>query len=178
MHIELNLTYEDFVAMYELERQYYDEEFITPIKESYEWYLNRPHSYRVAKQDNKVVGFMCLFPISKHLASDILSGAYSDVSMTYQDILELSNLEMNEPNTLFLSCIVVEREYRQFKVSRMLVSSYCDLYADFYCGDVLCDNVTEDGVRFSQKLGMSKVCDSHHQSIIMCGTFETLQKLY
>ena len=164
--------------MYELERQYYDEEFITPIKESYEWYLNRPHSYRVAKQDNKVVGFMCLFPILKHLASDILSGAYSDASMTYEDILELSDLEANEPNTLFLSCIVVEREYRHLSVARMLVSSYCDLYANYHVGDVVCDNVTEDGVRFSQKLGMSKVCDSNHQSAIMRGTFEMLQEVY
>ena len=40
MEFAEKLTFEDFEKMHSLENKFYDEEFITPAKEAYEWYVS------------------------------------------------------------------------------------------------------------------------------------------
>ena len=49
MEFAEKLTFEDFEKMHSLENKFYDEEFITPAEEAYEWYVKYPYSVTVAK---------------------------------------------------------------------------------------------------------------------------------
>ncbi len=177
MQIKKQLTKSDFQQMYDLELQYYEDEFITPIEESYLWYKNRPHSVVAVQDQNQIVGFLCLFPILETIASDIKKGTYNDASMTYEEIIDVSNLRSDQAYTLFLSCVVIDKQYRHRNVLKLLLNEY-KLYYETLTKqgirfkEVLTDNITEEGVAFSKRLGLSQYVVSQHNSVIMSGAYE------
>ncbi|MGM9987163.1 MAG: GNAT family N-acetyltransferase [Bacillaceae bacterium] len=164
MKLKKELTLVDFYEMEQLEKQYYDTDFITPAMESYECYKQRKGSILVVEDKGKIVGFMNLFPIEYSLYEQIKRGVFNDKDLTYKDIVEI---ETGEGDIyLFLSCIVVDKAYRKKGVSALLLQAYCRYYEQKQVKSIIIDNVTEDGDDFSQKLGFQFITVSDHDSNI------------
>ncbi|MGL4523680.1 MAG: GNAT family N-acetyltransferase [Bacilli bacterium] len=176
MEIATQLTFEDFQQMYALEKLYYEEKWITPVEESWQWYSNRPHSYVVIKEEDKIIGFMCMFPVAQCVYEAIEEGVYNDKYLTYQNILTKKECKQTTQPVLFLSCVVVHPAFRKTNAIYKMLACYCKEYEQWQEDDILfkrilTDNVTEDGVRFSKKLGFQEVCSSDHESVIYAGEF-------
>ena len=176
--IKKSLNYSDFLSMFELEKQYYSVDNITPPEESYQWYINRQNSIIAVQDEKQMIGFMCLFPIPAHIKQEILQGTFNDANMTYEDIVELDHSNVSEVYALFLSCVVIHKEYRKTEALKLLLNEYKNLYLSLtkegYKFDVvLSDNVTEEGFQFSKRLGLDYWCKTDHDSIIVKGHYET-----
>ncbi|QRG67759.1 hypothetical protein [Brevibacillus choshinensis] len=161
--------------MEQLEKRYYAEEHITPYAESYEWYVQRPHSILALEEDHRIIGFMNLFPVKPEIYEQISNGTYNDKYLTYREIIPVE--EGPVPSmSLFLSCIVIDDEYRRSPALTMLLGSYLEYYETFRrkgvrMEGIVGDAVTAAGERFLSKIGLKRHCASDHDSTIYRGTY-------
>lgn len=170
--IKSDLSLEDFKEMSALELQYYDESFVTPAEESYLWYKHASYSIRAVYDFDQLVGFMNFFPISESLFNHIKTGHYNDQNLTYKDIEALGKSKY-----LFLSCIVINESYRKTNALQLLLDDYNNLYKGYDYEFIITDNVTEAGIRFSRKLGLTPYKKTSHNSTLCIGLFKDfLQK--
>ena len=163
MEFPEKLTFEDFEKMHSLEKKFYEEEFITPSEEAYEWYKKYPYTVTVAKDGDKIAGFVNLFPVKKHIFELIKAGKFNDSEMTAEDI---EDKECKEMLNMFLCCAVIDEEYRRDGLTAKLLRAASKQYEGCICGEIVADNVTEDGYAFSEKYGFDFVCNSDHDSKI------------
>ncbi|WP_055746064.1 hypothetical protein [Brevibacillus choshinensis] len=180
MNIKSGLTIQDFIQMEQLEKKYYGEEHITPYAESYEWYVHRPHSILALEVDNRIIGFMNLFPVRQDIFEQIENGTYNDKYLTYREIIPVESEPVTFLN-LFLSCVVIDDHFRKSHALLLLVSSYMDYYEALQrkgvkIEGIVGDAVTADGERFLNKIGLNRYCSSDHDSTIYRGTYEEFVK--
>lgn len=179
MRIKETLELEDFKQMELLEQRYYDEDFITPYIESYNWYKKFPFSIRAIEYCDRVVGFMNLFPVDDYIFDKILSGKYNDRFLTVDGLVDPSDFKGHELN-LFLSCIVIDESVRKLGALDLLLKSYVEYYnyieeQGINIGKIATDNVTISGERFSKKIGFNKLTDSDHGSKIYVGYLTSIE---
>ncbi|MEF9935208.1 MAG: GNAT family N-acetyltransferase [Clostridium sp.] len=170
------LTVEDFIEMENLEKRYYSEEFITPYSEAYLWYKHHPHSLYIERVDGKIVGFINMFPIKENVYSLIDRGVYNDSNLTHNDIIPLN--EISKGDNMFLSCIVVNKDYRGLGITNRLLQGAANIYREYAqrIDYIITDNVTGDGERFSRRLGLLVHCISTHDSVIFKGKYKDFVK--
>lgn len=169
LRIKQQLTLSDFYEMERLEKRYYPSDYITAAAMSYAWYTHWPDCIRAAAFRDSVIGLINLFPIRESLYQTIKSGGYNDKYLTSQDILIPTRGDKGLH--LFLSCVVVDAQYRRFNPLSLLLESYISLYdsyidAGLSIKSMITDNVTQEGVRFSESLGFIREAKSDHASII------------
>lgn len=179
MRIKDTYDLDDFMQMEILEKKYYNEEFITPYRESYSWYLKYPYSIRAVEHFSKILGFMNLFPVADYIHNEIQGGTYNDKYLTVDDIVDISTYKGEEIN-LFLSCVAIDESARKLGVLDVLLMSYVEYYKGLEAqgikiGKISTDNVTLSGELFSQKIGFNKLTDSDHGSKIYVGTLNSLE---
>lgn len=177
-------TFEECVALSKLESRYYDSSHITPPEESFEIAKRFPWSEAVLLDDeneDRVIGFLDLFPVSHAFSDRLKSGSYNDCALTPEDLLDP---ETTPPGAypLFLCCIVIDDAYRgQGALSLLFQHQLLVLHAFTSRGitfsEVITDNVTELGERFSLRLGFQKVCDTQFGSKIYAGSYESLERV-
>lgn len=181
-------TIDDFIQMYELERKYYTEDHITPYEEAYRWHLKYPWSSCALEDQGRIIGFLDLFPINETLFQKIKSGTYNDCDLTFTDICDITKMTEGHVH-LFLSCVVLEKEYRKTEALSMLFKHQIEFYDGYvknaemkelripdgtcqpkgiplHISHVITDNVTKDGENFSKRLGFQKVIDTQFDSVI------------
>ncbi len=178
INIKKELVKNDFIIMEDLEKLYYDEDYITKAEESYRWYIHSSNSIVVIEHNGEIVGFMNMFPIKDEIFNKIKNGEYNDKFMTYKDVVLLDEREELIHN-LFLSCIVIHEKYRGGEALKILLQEYLRIYEQyvsrgFKFNNVITDNVTENGVKFSKKIGLKPIIESDHGSTICMGRYEEL----
>lgn len=167
-----SVTSRHFEQMAELERLFYDDSFITPAAESERLFRLYPYTLVAAADGHEIAGFVNLFPVKKHIYDALATGMLNDHDLTAEAVTDLS-LHRGEPLYMFLSCIVVAPAYRAIGLSRKLLTAAVQPYLPYldYCRDVVTDNVTQDGVRFSRRYGFRPVGNSQHASSIFVQPF-------
>lgn len=183
MKIKKNLTLEDFKKMKVLESKFYEDEFITPYEEVYDWYSKFEYSIRIVEDKGQVVGFLNLFPIKDEIFNLLKSGEFNDKYLKTDHIVDLKNLDLNKCQNginLFLSCILIDADYRKTNALKLLLEEYAKYYSKVEervtINNVITDNVTESGARFSRRLGFNKVTDSNHESEVFMINFQKLKE--
>ena len=183
MYFKTDLTLIDFQAMETIERQYYTPDFIAPADSSYAWYLHWPDSVLAAFENDQLVGFMNLFPIHDGLYQQILEGTFNDAGLTEKDIrIPVPPKTGTAPvYVLFLSCVAVDKQHLNKGIARALLSAYLERYTAYeqagcVFGNIVTDNVTEAGLKFSQAIGLTPRRQSDHDSWICTGTYESLKR--
>lgn len=156
------LKLKHFKAMAKLEAQYYTSDYITDYEDAYDFYVYSQDTCKAIANQDRVVGFMNLFPISKRYEALLLNPNQENQlehAIGLEDVLRMSIDQVPE-FTLFLSCVVVDGPYREMGVLDMLLADYVDLYNQYrtqgcHIGKVITHNVTEAGVRFSERMGFN-----------------------
>lgn len=162
LHLSTHLTLQHFYDMEALELQFYDAEFITPPEESYRWYLHHPHSTVAATDGKRLIGFVNLFPVLPEVYEALRAGTFNDHFLEMEHIAPLTA----QPLHMFLSCVVVAREYQHQGIARQLLQAAVQPYASLPCLRVITDNVTADGCRLSERYGFTRLRRSDHDSEI------------
>lgn len=173
LRILSKLRFCHFEQMEQLELQYYGPEFITPAAEAWRWYERYPYTVQVAAEDDKVVGFVNLFPVKSHIYAMLKAGTFNDHYLTSDGVEDIYQ-ETEAPLYMFLCCILVEPEYRGRGITRELLRAAVAQYegVSHRCTEVITDNVTAEGEAFSRRFGFRKWQNSDHGSVIYLQTWE------
>lgn len=170
LHVLASLDMARFEEMERLEASCYGPEFIAPAAEAYAWYLRLPDS-TIALGDGSgaVAGFVNMFPVTDEVYRGLRAGTFNDAGLKASDVVDAARLSTGEvegPAHMFLSCIVVGRAYRGGAASRALLREAVARYEriEGLVDEILTDNVTPEGVRFSRRWGFDPVCASDHAS--------------
>lgn len=166
MEIVSKLSYIDFIEMSLLEQKFYSTDNITPADIAFDWYKKFPYTTIAAKDKNKIVGFINMFPISDYILKELRHGTFNDKFLTAEHIVDIHDPHINCFN-MFLSCIVVEYEYRKSGLTKQLIQSAIEQYKiiEEKIDLIVIDNVTSEGNNFSQRYGFIAVCETSHNSL-------------
>lgn len=170
MEVRNHLDLTDFIRMHDLELKFYDESHITPYEEAYRWFLAFPWSNCSIYDGDRLAGFLDLFPVSPKVYEKIREGTFNDADLKAEDIIDIRK-PPTQPVGLFLSCIVVDEEYRKSGVLARLLRHQTDFYRSLESrglkvSRIITDNVTRSGERFSEKMGFTRIGESDHDSVI------------
>ena len=166
------LTLQHFRDMEALELQFYAAEFITPAEESWSWYDLHPHSTVAAEVDGKLAGFVNLFPVQPAIYEALRAGQFNDHFMELEHVAPITQ----QPLHMFLSCILVDRQFRKRGLTRQLLQAALRPYAALPCVGVVTDNVTAEGCAFSERYGFTRLRASDHDSWIYEQNWESFVK--
>lgn len=203
MDFKKTFTLDDYRQMYELEKKFYDESHITPYEEAYRWHLKFPNHCRAMEEHGCIIGFVDLFPVKADVFQQLLRGNFNDRDLKEDDLAdpewtdsertgsertgsEWANQERTDIQPvgtlyMFLSCLVVEKNYRHTDVLKRLLLSHIEYYHRYMergwkIDQIITDNVTKDGERFSERMGFQRVAESDHSSSVFLkpyGSFVT-----
>ncbi|MEG0663134.1 MAG: GNAT family N-acetyltransferase, partial [Anaerovoracaceae bacterium] len=145
-------------------------EHISPYEEAYGWYQQYPWYNVVLEEDDKIVAFLELFPMTETLYQAYRSGCFDDDGLSAEDIVDIFSAEPGQYNLCWLT-IAVHPEYRGKGALHQLFAYQVEFYEQFrkkgiIFDRVITDNVTEEGINFSKKLGFSKVKDTIFGTVI------------
>lgn len=179
MTILKKLEFEHFIQMELLEKQFYGEEYITPAQEAFEWYKKYPYSVIAVQFENKIAGFINMFPVSDSVFNKLKSGDFNDKDLTLKDIVNI-NSSHDSALHMFLSCIVVAEECRKCGTARLLIKEAIKQYThkEHLFDFILVDAVTNSGKRFAQKYGFKFVCSSNHSSTVYMQSYEDFVSMF
>lgn len=174
MHANIipQLTLQHFLDMEQLELQYYDAEFITPAEEAWQWYRIYPNTTVAAEVNGRLAGFVNLFPVQKAVYKALQEGRYNDHYMKQEDVASPAD----SPLHMFLSCVLVDENFRGRGILRQLLQAAVQQYGEADCVGVITDNVTADGCRFSERFGFTRRCRSDHQSWVYEHSWQEFRK--
>ncbi len=173
MTVSGKLDFSHFLEMELLEKQFYDAEYITPAQEAFEWYKKYPYSVIAIQADDKIAGFINMFPISDSVFYKLKIGSFNDKNLTVNDIIDI-DMPQNAPLHMFLSCIVTAKEYRNAGITKLLLKKAVEQYShkkqlfDF----ILMDTVTASGNKFAQKYGFKPICSTDHGTTVYMQSYE------
>lgn len=157
-----HLTEQHFYDMEALELQFYDAGFITPPEESHRWYRHHPHSTVAAECDGRLIGFVNLFPVQPEVYTALRVGRFNDHFMELEHVAPLTATPLH----MFLSCVVVDKDYQRRGIARQLLRAAVQPYIGLPCLRVITDNVTAGGEHLSRRLGFTHLGHSDHDSEI------------
>lgn len=170
MNIKTTLSLADFAQMESMEKEYYGPEFITDYNEAFDWYTRFSFTTMAIEDQGRIVGFLDLFPITQETFDLISQGIFNDKNLTAYNIMDIRKTDLAQVN-LFLSCIVIDRAYRKTDALKILLRCYVDYYNAFISrgiliDEIITDNVTHEGERFSKKIGFRKIRSTNHNSVV------------
>jgi hypothetical protein len=176
--VKKELTLDDYLEMQRLEADYYSNDHITPAEEAARWHRHNPWTGVVLTCNNDIVGFIDILPVSEPVFNQIEEGRINDREMTTEHFLSEQVLfqQNGSPVYLFFSCAVIRQDFRGSDALGHLLKAYLEqLHMLLDRGVVFLrvagDCVTEEGERFSRKIGLTYQCDSDHGTRIYSGSF-------
>ena len=86
----MELTFEDFVQMEEIDKQYFPKENIAPARESFKWYLADPNSCVVVRERGKVVAYINILSLKKDIYDKVKYNKINESQIVMEN-LELSS---------------------------------------------------------------------------------------
>jgi len=172
MQIKRALTIEDFKQMEAMEKEYYSSDFIADYHDAFDWYHALSFTTMAIEDQGKIIGFVDLFPVTATIFELIKGGNFNDKNLKTHDIIDLHIAKTGRYN-LFLSCVVIDRSYRGTQALKILLEAYVDFYHGYASqgidfDEIITDNVTHEGERFSERLGFKMLLESDHETVVYC----------
>lgn len=187
MEIKDKLNIADFKEMQAMEKQYYNSDYIADYKDAFDWYENFSFTTMAIEDQGKIIGFLDLFPVKESIFYSLKKGMYNDKNLKTEDIVDIGKIKdmmdikkiKDVQYDLFLCCIVIDKAYRKTDAVKLLLKTYMNFYQSFSTqgisfDEVITDNVTIEGERFSEKLGFKKLLKSDHGSVVYGHKFKDL----
>lgn len=148
-----------FKQMAGLESLYYSGEFITDWQDAWDWYVYSEDTCVAVSSKDGIVGFMNLFPISERFYEIVSEGGEFDGYLDLSDVLRIRDADAQR-YPLFLSCVVIHRDYRKTEALKLILAEYRERYEAYrekgtVIEKVITHNVTEDGRKFSERMGFT-----------------------
>jgi hypothetical protein len=176
MNIKNDKTPEDFQYMEQMELKFYSEEHVTPWLEAYKWNLSNPKTGFVLEDCGRIVAFTDILPVRQEVFEGIVNGSFDDKYLTEKDLVAIEESKEGDRVNLLLSCILVDKDYRETDALKTLLNAHLDYYRGFadrgiQIETVVTSNVTREGERFSERMGFDRIGRSGHDTTLFRTSF-------
>lgn len=105
------LTYNDFVTMYEIDQLVLREDLIAPPQITYAWYQYNNYTHIAIRSTvtNKIVGYFTILPVTDQLYLEIQSGYFKDNDLTTDN---LRKYDVPDFYKLYIACVCIHPDYQ------------------------------------------------------------------
>ena len=165
----MELTFEDFVKMEEIDHQYFPNENVSPADEAYKWYLADKNSCVVVKDKSNVVAYVNILSLKKDVYNKIKHNQINESQILVTD-LELDKDKYF--NYLYFSSIAIDKNYRDIQTLRKLLNVTREKIIEIInlgCSikEVMADCSTTQGQKITQRfLKLKPFMETSHNSTI------------
>ena len=165
----MELTFEDFVKMEEIDHQYFPNENVSPASEAYKWYLADKNSCVVVKDKSNVVAYVNILSLKKDVYKKIKHNQINESQILVTD-LELDKDKYF--NYLYFSSIAIDKNYRDIQTLRKLLNVTREKIIEIInlgCSikEVMADCSTTQGQKITQRfLKLKTFMETSHNSTI------------
>lgn len=165
----MQLTFNDFIKMEEIDHQYFPDENISPAEEAYKWYLADTNSCIVVKENSNVIAYVNILSLKKEIYDKV---KYNE--MNESEIL-VSDLELDKEkyfNYLYFSSIAIDEKHRNIQTLRKLINNTNQKLKElvnngYRIKEVMADCSTPEGEKITQKfLYLLPFMKTSHNSVI------------
>lgn len=176
----MQLTFNDFIKMEEIDHQYFPDENVSPADEAYKWYLADPNSCVVVKDNSNVVAYVNILSLKEEVYNKVKFN-----EMNESQIL-VSDLELNKDkyfNYLYFSTIAIDEKHRDIHTLRQLIDITSKKIIEIVnqgceIKEVMADCSTPQGQKITQRfLQLKPFMETSHNSIIHILSGEEFVKL-
>ena len=153
-----------------LDKQSFDERFLSPASEDYERLLpNRENGIVIVEHaTGMVVGYSMLVPVSDEIYERIRSGKFSE-----HDLAPGMVAKYDGPGfyNLYFMGVVIHPEHRNVRMVMTLIDAMAEDFISLfgrgiYIKRMVADVVSRNGVKFCRLFGLRKTCGTDHGSTI------------
>ena len=165
----MQLTFNDFIKMEEIDHQYFPDENVSPADEAYKWYLADPNSCVVVKDNSNVVAYVNILSLKEEVYNKVKFN-----EMNESQIL-VSDLELNKDkyfNYLYFSTIAIDENHRDIHTLRQLIDITSKKIIEIVnqgceIKEVMADCSTPQGQKITQRfLKLKPFMKTSHNSMI------------
>jgi len=165
----MQLTFEDFIKMEEIDHQYFPDENVSPADEAYKWYLADPNSCVVVKDNSNVIAYVNILSLKKEIYDKVKHN-----EMNESQIL-VSDLELDKDkyfNYLYFSTIAIDKNHRDIQTLRELIEITSQKIIEIVnqgceIKEVMADCSTPQGQKITQRfLKLKPFMKTSHNSMI------------
>lgn len=156
------LTYKDFVDMFEIDQKVMRADLIADVETAYSWYKYNRYTHIVVRDvaSQKTVGYFSVLPVTDEIYTKIISGDFQDKDFT-EDAIE----QYIFPNfyRLYIAAVGIDPLYQNtgafIKLYNALIDMFISLAKDreIFVSEVLAEASTKQGEKFCKMVGMKKV---------------------
>ena len=156
------LTYNDFVDMYEIDKKVMRDDLIADIKTTYDWYRYNNYTHIAVRdiQRKKIVGYFAALPVTEETYINIINGTFQDKDFTI-DAIE----QYNFPDfyKLYIAGVGIEPQYQNTGAFIKLYNALIDIIItlardrDVFISEVIAEASTKQGEKFCKMVGMKKI---------------------
>ena len=153
------LSYADFVTMYEIDQLVLREDLIAPPDITYAWYQynNYTHIAIRSNETGKVVGYFTVLPVTDQLYSSIQSGYFKDNDLS---TINLRKYDIPDFYKLYIACVCIHPDYQNTsafnKLYNALLKMMMELAAEreIYVNNIITEASTLQGEKLCKILGL------------------------
>jgi hypothetical protein len=160
------LTFQDFLDMYEIDQLVLRPDLIASPDVTYKWYQynNFSHIAVRSRTTRKIIGYFTLFPVADDLYEEIKSGNFKDNELNTKNI---RTYDIPDFYKLYVACVCIHPDYRNttafHKLYNLLVKMMYELATEkeIYITDIITEASTPQGLKLCKILGFKKLVDTN-----------------
>ena len=159
------LTYQDFVDMYEIDKMVLRPDLIAPPDITYKWYNFNIFTHIAVRSANtrKIVGYFAILPITDELFERIQSGDFKDNDLSTDGIRQY---DMADFYKLYVAAVCVHPAYQNTLAFNRLYHALINMMyklateREVYITDIITEASTKRGEKLCHILGLRKLMDT------------------
>jgi GNAT superfamily N-acetyltransferase len=161
-----------FNAIQEIDRAVFHENGLADKQSDIDRYEAYKDSYIFALCQDKIVGYLCYFPITEQFHHSVIQGIQVyDGNIASADICNLND----NANYIFLLSVAILPEYQKKGISKQFSAILIDEFAGINIRDIVSYAFTAGGERFLNVLGLKKCKDMEDGIKLMRRTVQNAQ---
>lgn len=160
------MSYQDFVEMYEIDKLVLRSDLIAPPDITYEWYKYNVYTHIAVRSINtgRVAGYFALLPVTDELFAKIQSGDFKDNDLSTDG---LRQYDMADFYKLYAAAVCIHPKHQNTTAFNRLYHALIEMMyelateRDIYITDIITEASTKQGEKLCKILGLKKMMDTH-----------------
>lgn len=159
------LTYNDFIDMYEIDKLVLRSDLIAPPDITYNWYQYNVFTHIAVRDSSsgKVIGYFAILPVTDELFQRIQQGDFKDNDLNTDNIRQYN---MEDFYKLYIACVGVHPNYQNTNAFNFLYRALLNMMynlaieREVYITDIITEASTKQGEKLCKILGFQKLKDT------------------
>lgn len=169
------LSYTDFVDMYEIDKLCLRPDLIAPPDITYNWYQYNNYTHIAVRsgKTSKTVGYFALLPVTDELYQKIISGDFIDNNLSTEGIRQYN---MSDFYKIYIAAVCVHPKHQNTmafnKLYHALIQMIYELASEYeiYITDIITEASTKSGEKLCKILGLKKFINTNLETELYYAT--------